>query len=69
MLLAGVRGATLALAWEAAERDGSDAAGGGRSHLTGDHREPPGTETYLFLHRKLQRQTTNSHPRVVSRVV
>ena len=54
---------------EAAERDGSDAAGGGRSHLTGDHRQPPGTEPCEFLRRKLQRKTTNSHRRVVSRVV
>jgi hypothetical protein len=51
---------------EAAGRDGSDAAGGGRSHLTGDHRQPPGTEPCEFLRRKLQRQTTNAHRHVVS---
>jgi hypothetical protein len=54
---------------EAAERDGSDAVDGGQSHLTGDHRQPPGTEPCGFLRRKLQRHATNSHRRVVSRAV
>ena len=54
---------------EAAERDGSDAVDGGRSHLTGDHRQPPGTEPCGFLRRKLQRHATNTHRRVVSRAV
>ncbi len=39
---------TSRLGMEAAERDGSDAASGGRSHLTGDHRQPPGTDPYVF---------------------
>ncbi len=60
---------TARFGMEAAEGDGSDAAGGGRSHLTGDHRQPPGTVACEFQRRKLLRQSTNSHRRVVSRAV
>jgi hypothetical protein len=64
MLVAGVRGATLAWAW----RRPSEMAPMRRwwSNLTGDHHQPPGTDPYVFLCRKLQRHATNSHRRVSS---
>jgi hypothetical protein len=46
---------------EAAEQDGSDAAGGGRSHLTGVHRQPPGT-TPMYSYVENSRDTPHKLP-------